>query len=280
MARLKTQLKQAAKSVQSRRPSLLMQKDSQDSRALYCFKGTRPTNNEAAGKIPAELVQRADARRDAKHYDFIEVINSKGKKYRVAVPHSYVDNVPKLWKWDERKYRVAEMIVAGVPFTHIAAAPYAGISSRMTIYGWLEHPEFREHVDALTEAMGFAARRERIAGLARMTLKLFDKLIQELDNIRLTDKSIGAMISGIQQNMKQLAQEKGEIVRSHNMKGQTNISGAVTVIKMTVPEVLATKSDEERKRLCKEFNRLGDAVIRNLTDNAPTNQKPQAVTLA
>lgn len=221
----------------------------------------KPTTYEETGEVVnTELITRK-----AQEYVTFEVTSSKGKKYRVTAPSSYAVSVPKVWEWDERKIMCAEQIAMGIPMTEIVLDPAVGVKSRHTIYAWLEHPEFKEHVDALVLEMGFANQRERIAGMTRMTQKLFGKLMHEVDAMKLTDKSVGAIISGIHAGFKHLATEKGEFIEQQNVTQQTNLTGTLATAQINVADVIQSKSEEERARLLKEFDSMGDDIIRSLT---------------
>lgn len=246
MAKLTKGIKKAVEGVKAREPKL-----------------PKPVTDEAS------MQERENAKTDPKHrasaYETIEVTGSTGKKYTLAIPQSYVDHIPKVWEWNETRFQVAEAIAAGIPIKHIADDPKFAVRHRMTIYGWLEHPEFRKHVDGLIAETGFASQRERIAGMTRLTQKLFDKVINELDSVKLTDKSIGAVLSGIQNGIKHLAQEKGEFVEHQNVTQQTTLSGAVGVAAINIEKVLQGTSEDERKKLEEEFDSMGDDIIRQIT---------------
>jgi hypothetical protein len=203
--------------------------------------------------------------RKAQEYITLEVASSKGKKYKITVPASYAPNIPKVWTWNERRMKAAELIALGFPVSQVVEDPDVGIASRHIIYAWLQHPEFREHIDALVLETGFASQRERIAGLSRLTRKLFEKIVDNADLIPITDKSIGSLITGVLAGMKQLAQEKGEFVEQQHVEQNTNLSGTVTTASLDVSELLKSKTEEERKALEAEFDAMGNDIIRNLT---------------
>lgn len=230
-------------------------------------KKQRPLNKSPLPKHKAEEVDTEEAHFERKTKDFeeIQVTSSTGKKYKVTVPKSYANTVPRKWKWNAERYRVAELIAMGVPIAQIPDDPQVTIKTRMTIYCWLEHPEFREHVDGLTMETGFANQRERIAGLNRLTNMMFDKVIRELDSVHLTDKSIGAILTGIRDTAKLIAQEKHEFVEQSEVKQQTNLSGTVTTVDVKMEELMKSKSEDERKELEKEFDNVADDIIRSIT---------------
>lgn len=201
----------------------------------------------------------------AKEYVEIEVTGSTGKKYKIAAPKTYMRHVPRTWEWDAVKFHVAEAIADGMPISRIAEDPAYGVNTRLTIYAWLEHPEFREHVDGLISETGYASRRERIAGMSFLTKKLYEKIVDELSTIKLTDKSVGAILSAISTNMKQLAQEKGEFVEQQNVTQQTTLSGAVGVGVVKLEKTLQVASEDERAKLEAEFDSMGDEIIRAIT---------------
>lgn len=207
---------------------------------------------EAAGRKTADFIK-------------FEVTGSEGKRYKVVCPASYYSIVPKVWSWNASRYKAAELIAEGVPYTQIAMHPEVGITNRMVLYGWMEHPEFREHVEGLTLETGYASRRERIAGMNRLTRSLFDKLERELLGLKLTDKSIGPVINGILAGMKQLSQEKGELIEVQKIEQNTNISGGLDVAAtVKVGELLSSEPDERRRELEAAFDQQGNDIIRQL----------------
>lgn len=250
MARIGRKIEQAAKPVQPPVPA-----------------GTR-IRQKALPKPIADHVEIGDADpttigRQTSNYTTIEVTSSKGKKLRLVIPASYANQIPKVWEWTTLRYDTAQMIADGFPIVQIAET--LGIGSRMTIYGWLEHPEFKEHVDTLISETSYANQRERIAGLNRLTKMLFDKLAHHIDHVPVTDRSVGALITGIQGGWKQIAQEKGEFVEQQSIQQTTNLTGTLATAHIDVSEVIKSKSEEERAAIEKEFEQLGDDFIRSLT---------------
>jgi hypothetical protein len=198
---------------------------------------------------------------DGTEYTTVEVRGSNNKVYKLVVPHTYARLIPKTWVWDGKKYKAAELIAAGYPLTEVAEIAEV---SRQVIYGWLQHPDFKEHVDGLTLETGWANKRERIAGLNRVTRMLFDKIVRELDGVKLTDKSIGAVLTGLQTIAKQIGQEKEEFVEQS--KVESNVTGTMGVVAVNATEAyIQSKSAEERAQLAAEFNKVGDDLIRQLT---------------
>jgi hypothetical protein len=211
----------------------------------------------------------ADAQpgRKTKNFAEITLTGSKGEKYTVTVPASYTEAVPKTWEWNEERYKVAEYIAEGVPIANIPDMPGVTLRSRMTIYGWLEHPEFKNHVDGLVLETGWANRRERMSNLQFLNRLLLQKVVKEIDGVKLTDKSLGAILSALQGGSKLIAQEKGEFIEESKVTQDTNITGTVTNISAKVEDFMSSKSDEERKALENEFDNMGDDIIRTLTGN-------------
>ena len=195
-------------------------------------------------------------------YITMDVKGSGDKVYKVVIPQSYAKLIPKTWSWNEKRYKVASMISAGIPMIHIADA---NDIDRSTIYGWLQHPEFKEHVDGLTMETGWANKRERIAGLKKLTGLLFDKVINEIGAVKLTDKSVGSVLTAIQMIAKQLGQEKEEFIESTRVEQNVTLSGTVAIIGIPVDKLLNSKTSEERLRLEEEFNSLGNSIIQNIT---------------
>lgn len=217
--------------------------------------------------LPSEGNQEGtgSTRRKTKDFVNITVTGSKGEVYNIAVPASYTQAVPKVWEWNEERYHVAELIASGIPFSQIPDQPDVTIRSRMTIYGWLEHPEFKEHIDALIMETGWASRRERLNNMQRLNNMLFNKVANELDSIKLTDKSLGAVLSALQMNAKFIAQEKGEFVEESKVTQDTNVTAKVSTISASMDSMLSSKSAEERAKLEEEFDKQADDLIRGIT---------------
>jgi hypothetical protein len=228
----------------------------------------RDANHPLRKKEPAHHTKVLEVREEeppnTENGDYIslEVRGTGNKVYKVVIPRSYAKSIPKNWSWDAKRYKAAELIAAGYPMTEVAKIIER---DRSVIYGWLQHPEFKEHVDGLTLETGWANQRERIAGLNRVTRLLFDKVVNELGHVKLTDKSIGAVLSSLQMIAKQIGQEKGEFVEQSKVENNTTLSGAIGIAEMPVDAVLNEKTVEERRALEDEFNKLGDDIIRNIT---------------
>lgn len=216
----------------------------------------------SAEEIPAERIE-ANPQNRAHGYETIVVQSSKGKEYKLVVPQSYARHVPKYWSWNDQRYRVADMIAEGIGIREVARTE--GMPSQITIYGWLQHPEFKEHVDGLVLETGWANKRERIAGMSRATKKLFDKIIDELDGINLTDKSIGAVLSALPIFAKHLAQEKEEFVEQSAVQQQTNVSGTIITATAKVDEIMANLPSEDQEKMKAELSKMGDGLVAYLT---------------
>lgn len=200
-----------------------------------------------------------------KEFVNVKLTGSKGDIFEVAVPASYAPNIPKVWEWTEERYKVAEYIAQGIPFSQIPDQPGVHFKSRMVIYCWLEHPEFKEHVDGLVLESGWASRRERLAKLQRVNEVLLQKLVREIDGVKLTDKSLGAVLSALQAGSKLIAQDKGEFVEESKVSQETNMTAKVANVSLKVDDLLAEKSADEKKELEKEFDSVADDIIRSLT---------------
>jgi len=195
-------------------------------------------------------------------YIQLEVKGSGDKVYTIVVPSSYKNSIPKTWRWNPRRYKAADMIGAGHPVTQIAKE--LGIHKSM-IYAWLQHPEFKGHVNGLVMESGWANKQERIAGLNKVTRLLFDKVVAEIDGVHLTDKSIGPVLTAIQTIAKQIAQEKEEFVEQSKVEQNTNLSGVIGVAIANIDTIMASKSAEERRALEAQFKEVSDDVIRGIT---------------
>ena len=198
----------------------------------------------------------------APKYIQLEVRGSGDKVYTIVVPASYRNVIPKTWRWNPRRYKAADMISAGHPITQIAKE--LGLHKSM-IYAWLQHPEFKGHVNGLVMETGWANKQERIAGLNKVTRLLFDKVVAEIDGVNLTDKSIGPVLTAIQTIAKQIAQEKDEFVEQSRVEQNTSISGLVGVAIANIDTIMASKSAEERRALEAQFKDVSDDVIRGIT---------------
>lgn len=220
-----------------------------------------PGRQRPSSKV-LEVTEDMDDLKDGVEYITLELKGSTGKIYKVVMPRGYYKLVPKTWSWDEKRYKVAEAISAGFPMTEVAKMYDV---PRSVIYGWLQHPEFKEHVDGLTLETGWANQRERIAGLNKVQRLLFDKVVHEIEKVKLTDKSIGAVLSSLQMIAKQIGQEKGEFVEQSKVENNTTLNGAIGLAEIPVEAILNGKTSEERKALEEEFNKLGDDIIRSIT---------------
>lgn len=210
---------------------------------------------------PKSLTNRTVSAR-AKSYTELDVTGSNGRVYTVAIPKGYINLIPKVWAWNDRRYKAAELLSAGYPVSSISKE--LGVNKNI-IYGWLQHPEFKSHVDGKVLETGWANQRERIAGLNMVTRRLFDKVMAELDTCPLTDKSIGPILVAIQTIAKQIAQEKGEFVEQSRVDNNTTLSGAIGVAVGDVERLLSSKTEEERRALEGEFKVIGDDIIRGIT---------------
>lgn len=226
-----------------------------------------PNKKKVRTNTDRPLPMEVGGQRKTREFEEITISGSKGQRYTVVVPATYVKAIPKVWEWTAERYRVAELVAEGIPLTQIPDMPGVTIKSRMTIYGWLEHPEFKEHVDALVLETGWANRRERIAKLTMLNEKLLNKVMREIDSVKLSDKMAGALLSAIQAGSKLLAQEKGEFVEESKVTQDTNITGTVATVSANLDDLLSSKSAEEIKELEKEFDGIGDDIIRGLTGN-------------
>lgn len=198
-------------------------------------------------------------------YVHVELTGSKGQRYRVAVPKSYERQMPKKWEWTAERLKVAEALALGVPISVIAEDPEYKVNTRLTIYGWLQHPEFNEHVRGLVLETGWANQQERLAGLNRIARNIFGKLERELEGVPLTDKSIGALLTALPAYAKMIAQEKGEYVETQRVEQNTTLSANVAVGVGTIEEVLNNAPDNTRAKLDQEFDAIGDSIIRSIT---------------
>lgn len=210
---------------------------------------------------PAEETTAQAQKRRSTNFVEVEISGSKGKRYKVTIPASYKDFIPKVWEWDTERYAVADMIGEGIPIKQISDV--YGLH-RTIIYAWLEHPEFKDYVDAMVMESGMANRRERIQQLSRLSNMLVKKVANELDTIKLNEKSIGPVLATIGQYAKHLAQEKDEFVESSKIEQSTTLNGTVGIAALNLESVLNSAPSEDRKRLEDEFDKLGNDIIRSI----------------
>jgi hypothetical protein len=223
----------------------------------------RKKQRTTVGKpLPAD---QKPSERKTKEFAEIKLRGSKGEEYTVVAPASYVEAIPKVWEWNAERYKIAELIADGMPIAHIPDHPEVTIKSRMTIYGWMEHPEFKSHIDGLIMETGWANRRERLNNLQFINKLLLSKLVKDIDGVKLSDKSLGAVLSALQTGSKLIAQEKGEFIEETKVTQDTNISGTLATASINVDEIIKSKASEEQQALEKEFEQLGDDIIRSLT---------------
>jgi hypothetical protein len=216
-------------------------------------------------KVADPEQQAAFEDRNTKEYHEMELVGSKGERYTVVVPSSYVNGVPKVWKWTGERYRVAELIAQGVPFAQIPDDPQVVINNRMTIYCWMEHPEFRNHVDGLIMETGWSSRRERLNNLKRMNDVLLQKVLREVDGMKLDSKNVGSLLTAIQAGAKLIAQEKGEFIEESKVSTDMTVEGKMVNIEAKMDDFVQSKTADEQAQLAKEFDAMGDDIIRALT---------------
>jgi len=258
--KLVSQIKKAAKPA----TKTLTEVNEDKAQKATAEKGAHILSRRVPPGSPTQVVEvrKAPMLLPSKDYVTLDVKGSGGKIYRVVIPQSYEKYIPRKWKWDTRRYRVAELISAGLPVTRVAKE--TGVF-RSVIYAWLQHPEFKEHVDGLILETGWANKQERIAGLNKVTSMLFDKVVNELKHLPLSDKSIGPVLVAIQTIAKQIAQEKDEFVEQAKVENNTNLSGVIGVATANIDALMNSKSAEERRALEGEFKAIGDDIIRGIT---------------
>lgn len=212
--------------------------------------------------------QAAFEDRNTKEYHEVVLTGSKGEKYTVVVPSSYVNGVPKTWKWTGERYRVAELIAMGVPLSQIPDDPEVVINNRMTIYCWMEHPEFRNHVDGLIMETGWSSRRERLNNLKRLNDVVLNKVIREIDGMKLDSKNVGALLTAIQAGSKLIAQEKGEFIEESKVSMDATVDGKMVNIEAKLDDFVKSRTPDEQAALEREFDAMGDDIIRTLTGSS------------
>jgi len=263
--KLVSKIKQAAKSVTSTSTELLIAdapKVTKGKRRIQLNRAVPVTQTKVIAVREDPITSRRVLLHKTPGYVQLDVKGSGGKIYTIVIPRGYRDAIPKTWKWNAKRYKVAEMISAGFPIRRIAKT--LGVNKAL-IYAWLQHPEFKGHVDGLTMESGWANKQERIAGLNKITRLLFDKVVAEINGVNLTDKSIGPVLVAIQTIAKQIAQEKDEFVEQSKVEQNTNMSGTIGVAVANMDMIIASKSAEERRVLEAQFKEISDDVIRGIT---------------
>jgi transposase len=221
-----------------------------------------PTSEVLSVVEPEVETTPKELKRKSGNFVELTITGSKGKKYTVVIPASYAHQIPKVWEWTPERYQIADDIGSGIPIKQVSESH--GVH-RSTIYAWLEHPEFKEHVDSMVMETGFANRRERVQQLSRLSDMLVTKIVNELGSIKLNEKSVGAILSTIGQYAKHLGQEKEEFVEATKVEQQTTLNGTLGVAQLNIDKVLDNKTVEERQALEEDFAKMGDDFIRNLT---------------
>lgn len=218
---------------------------------------------EVDATVQEALVQEAKGKKVK--FTTIEVIGSKGQKYKIAAPSSYY--VPRVWKWDAEKYYVAELLAAGVSVQELIKRDDVKVNSKNTIYGWLQHPEFKEHVEWLTLETGIASKRERIASMKRVLNMMADKIIKHWDQIDLNDKNVVAFLNAYRDYAKYIAQEKEEFVEQTKVEQEVHadVKGTVATTSVDLEQYLASLEEDEREKMEREFSKVADQYIRQLT---------------
>lgn len=112
---------------------------------------------------------------------------------------------------------------------------------------------------------GWANRRERIANFQHLNKILMRKVVNEIDSVKLSDKSLGAVLSALGANAKFLAQEKGEFIEESKVTQDTTLTGTLKTASLDVNDFIKSQASEEQKELMKEFESMGDDIIRSLT---------------
>lgn len=228
---------------------------------------------DPASEVDASITEALEQEKQGRKVEYVTMLvhGSKGQTYRITVSKGIGEHVPKQWRWDARKLRAAELIAMGVPVSDIVKDPEVGVKSRAVIYGWYNHPEFKEHVDALVMETGFAAKRERIAGMKRVTRILFDKLTRELGSVKMTDKSVGSLLSGFTVLLKQLAQEKEEFVEQARVENEVNanVKGTMTTTSVPLEKVLENLPKNEREEMEQEISKIVDQLLPTLRGDTP-----------
>lgn len=172
------------------------------------------------------------------------------------------------WKWNKKRYAVAEEIALGKPIKHIAQEYNL---TRNTIYNWLDEPEFSEYVDTLVYEFGAASKRERFVAIKQITELMKQNILTGLAEIPMTEKTMGAYLSNYLKYLEHLAKEKGELTTKHEVKTNltadvtADVSGHILSGSYQVEELLNNSSESQREKLEKELDRIGDEIIRRLS---------------
>jgi len=168
------------------------------------------------------------------------------------------------WKWNKKRYAVAEEIALGKPIKDIAHE--YGIS-RYTIYKWLNEPEFSEYVDRLVYEFGAASKRERFIAIKQITEIMKQNILTGLAEIPMTEKTMSAYLSNYLKYLEHLAKEKGELTTKHEVKTNptADVSRHVLTGTYQVEELLNNSSESQREKLEKELDKIGDEIIRKLS---------------
>ena len=182
-------------------------------------------------------------------------------------PLSNTHGYGKNWKWDDRKYRVAELLADGYSKSDIARMEKMSLNA---IKDWCRVPEFIDYANELIFETGMALKSERISKMKRMASEIervfyvkAEALLADPSDERMKDIS-----SEFRELLKQIATEKEEYVElqktHHEISGTLDVSNQAVVEK--VEKFLNSVSDDEKDAMKKEFAKVADQAIAELHD--------------
>lgn len=193
--------------------------------------------------------------------------NSKKDVSQGIQPLTNKHNYGRNWKWDEKKYRVAELLADGYTKSDIARIEGLGLS---TVKDYCRVPEFVDYANELIFESGMAVKGERIAKLKRMAGRVEDVFYTKAEALLAdpTDERLKDLSSEFRELLKQIATEKEEYAEvqktQHEVTGSLDITNQAVVAR--VEEFLQSVPDDERGALKKEFEHVADQAIAELNE--------------
>jgi hypothetical protein len=178
------------------------------------------------------------------------------------------------WKWDERKYQVADLIADGKRQCDIAQI--TGISVK-TIEDWMRVPAFCEYIDDLIFETGLAVKRLRIAKAKAMFDSLEQVFYVKAEQLMAdpAKEKLKDISEEMRELLKQIATEKEEYVQIT----KTEVSGVLGTADVgKIAEQLQGMGESEKQDLYRQFEEVADRVIMGYTQGITTtpDKKPNS----
>lgn len=192
-----------------------------------------------------------------------EVRLANGDQVAVVAPPSY--QVPEIFEWDAQKMRVADLLSQGIPMSRIVNLPGMP-SSRTTVYNWLKHPDFSNYVNRLVLEQGLVNQAERMAAMKNMLNMLYEKFLDEFNNVNITDKNAASLLEKFFAGLRQLTEDMKGYVQQVQVQAEHNVKQEN--VNIDIATMLRSSPEEKRAKIEKEFRDRADTILRQMV--APT----------